>query len=191
MIIMKKIVPFNNTLEFNTDVKEITAISLEHEINKHKDIISGVFYINGEYKITEGVIDAEQFSFELPFDIALSDNYKEDTLLIDIDDFRYELIADKKLKVNIDLSVDNIEELIEESGLSRKDDFYICNTVKCRPPENRVPTDVEKALCERYLTAQIDIMNPQAIIFCGATSLRSFWEDMLRQKDSRSIRGLW
>jgi len=119
---MKKIVPFNNTLEFNTDVKEITAISLEHEINKHKDIISGVFYINGEYKITEGVIETETFNFELPFDIALSDNYKEDTLLIDIDDFRYELIADKKLKVNIDLYIDGeIEEPAIEPNDVRKE----------------------------------------------------------------------
>lgn len=112
---MKKIIPFNNTLEFKTDVKEITAISLEHEINKSKDIISGIFYIDGEYKITEGVLEKEQFNFELPFDIALSDNYKEETLLIDIDDFRYELVADKKLKVNIDLYIDGeIEEPIEE-----------------------------------------------------------------------------
>ena len=62
---MKKIVPFNNILEFNTDVKEITAISLEHEINKYPDTISGTFYISGEYKITEGVLEKEQFNFEL------------------------------------------------------------------------------------------------------------------------------
>ena len=36
---MKKIIPFNNVLEFQTDVREITAISLEHEINKYPDMI--------------------------------------------------------------------------------------------------------------------------------------------------------
>lgn len=112
---MKKIVPFNNILEFNTDVKEITAISLEHIINKDPDMISGIFYISGEYKITEGLLDKEKFNFELPFDIALSNNYKLDTLLVDIDDFRYDLITDKNLKVNIDLYIDGeIEEPIEE-----------------------------------------------------------------------------
>ena len=103
---MKKIVPFNNVLDFNTDVKEITAISLEHDINKYPDMISGVFYISGEYKITEGLLDKEKFNFELPFDIALSNNYRTDSLLVDIDDFRYELISDKSLKVNIDLYID-------------------------------------------------------------------------------------
>ena len=110
---MKKIVPFNNVLEFSTDVKEITAISLEHEINKYPDMISGVFYISGEYKIAEGLLDREKFNFELPFDIALSNNYRTDSLLVDIDDFRYDLISDKNLKVNIDLYIDgDIEEQV-------------------------------------------------------------------------------
>lgn len=103
---MKKIIPFNNVLEFNTDVKEITAISLEHEIKKYPDMFSGVFYISGEYKISEGLLEREKFNFELPFDIALTNNYNLDTLLIDIDDFRYDLVSDKKLKVNIDLYID-------------------------------------------------------------------------------------
>lgn len=103
---MKKIIPFNNVLQFNTDVREITAISLEHEIKKYPDTISGVFYISGEYKITDGQLEKEKFNFELPFDIALSTNYDLDSLLVDIDDFRYELISDKKLKVNIDLYID-------------------------------------------------------------------------------------
>lgn len=103
---MKKIIPFNNVLQFNTDVREITAISLEHEIKKYPDTISGVFYISGEYKITDGQLEKEKFNFDLPFDIALSTNYDIDSLLVDIDDFRYELISDKKLKVNIDLYID-------------------------------------------------------------------------------------
>ena len=106
---MKKIIPFNNVLEFNTDVREITAISLEHEIKKYPDMITGVFYISGEYKITDGQLDKEKFNFELPFDIALTNNYNLDSLLVDIDDFRYDIVSDKSLKVNIDLYVDGEE----------------------------------------------------------------------------------
>jgi len=82
-----------------------------------------------------------------------------------------------------------LNQFLEEAGISRKDDLYIINTVKCRPPENRVPTDVEKAMCEKYLTAQIDIMNPKAIIFCGATSLKSFWHD--KKVQISKVRGKW
>ena len=106
---MKKIVPFNNVLTFNTDVSEITAISLEHDITKEPDTVSGVFYITGEYKITDGVINTDKFSFELPFDIALGSEYDLSTLEVDIDDFRYELVDRDKLKVNIDLYLDGEE----------------------------------------------------------------------------------
>lgn len=81
-----------------------------------------------------------------------------------------------------------LSKLIEESGLSRKDDFYICNTVKCRPPENRVPTDEEKALCEKYLLAQIKAVNPKVIVLCGATSAKSFLGKKIKISE---IRGQW
>lgn len=82
-----------------------------------------------------------------------------------------------------------LNEFLHNAGISRENDLYIINTVKCRPPENRVPTDVEKTMCERYLTAQIDIMNPQAIIFCGATALKSFWND--KKVQISKVRGRW
>lgn len=81
-----------------------------------------------------------------------------------------------------------LSKLIEESGLSRKDDFYICNTVKCRPPENRVPTDEEKALCEHYLLSQIKTVNPKVIVLCGATSAKSFLGKKIKISE---IRGKW
>ncbi len=82
-----------------------------------------------------------------------------------------------------------LNQFLEEAGISRQDDLYIINTVKCRPPENRVPTEVEKSLCERYLKAQIDIMNPKAIVFCGATALKSFWDD--KKVQISKVRGNW
>lgn len=82
-----------------------------------------------------------------------------------------------------------LDKFLSEAGISRQDDLYIINTVKCRPPENRVPTEVEKALCEKYLTAQIDIMNPKAIIFCGATALKSFRNE--KKIQISKVRGEW
>ena len=128
---MKKIIPFNNILQFETDIREITAISLEHVINKYPDMISGVFNISGEYKITDGQVDKEKFNFELPFDIALSSNYDIDSLLVDIDDFRYDIVSDKNLKVNIDLYIDGevieapLERNIYKEELPTKEDNII------------------------------------------------------------------
>lgn len=117
---MKKIVPFNNVLNFETDVCEITAISLEHKIDMEDDAISGVFYITGEYKITDGQLEREKFNFELPFDIALGNTYDRSTLVVDIDDFRYEIVDRNKLKVNIDLYIDGEvvpDRIVEEDRI--------------------------------------------------------------------------
>ena len=125
---MRKIVPFNNILEFRTDVCEITAISLEHKIRTEDGMISGEFYINGEYKITDGQLERDKFNFELPFDIALGNNYDRNTLIVDIDDFRYEIVDRNKLKVNIDLYIDGeivpeveVKEEIDENVEDRSD----------------------------------------------------------------------
>ncbi len=82
-----------------------------------------------------------------------------------------------------------LNDFLHEAGISREDDLYIINTVKCRPPENRIPSDAEKSACEKFLYAQIDIMNPKAIIFCGATALKSFCSDTKVQISK--IRGNW
>lgn len=64
--------------------------------------------------------------------------------------------------------------MLKEVGISRENDLYICNTVKCRPPENREPLPAEKEACSHYLEAQINIVRPKLIILCGATAASSF-----------------
>lgn len=82
-----------------------------------------------------------------------------------------------------------LNQFLEEAGISRQDDLYMINTIKCRPPENRIPTEVEKSMCGRYMNAQIEIMNPKAIVFCGANSLKSFYPD--KKFQISKIRGKW
>ena len=133
---MKKIIPFNNVLSFSTDVCEITAISLEYKVDIGDDAISGTFNISGEYKITDGQLEREKFNFELPFDIALGNNYDRSTLVVDIDDFRYEIVDRNKLKVNIDLYIDGevipvvMEEDRKDNVDDMKDDLVIHNSQK-------------------------------------------------------------
>ena len=136
---MKKIVPFNNVLNFSTDVCEITAISLEHDIKISDDSISGVFFISGEYKIIDGQLEREKFKFELPFDIALGTDYELDTVIVDIDDFRYELLDRNKLKVNIELYIDGEEK----STLDEKTDYEIDEPVGIQIEDLDIPIETE------------------------------------------------
>lgn len=101
---MKQIIPFKKELLFKTKVSEITSISLEHDIiSKNDDMVSGKFVVSGDYKMTEGSINREYFSFDIPFDINLESSYDVDSVVLDIDNFYYEIVNNESLKVNIDV----------------------------------------------------------------------------------------
>jgi len=62
-----------------------------------------------------------------------------------------------------------LSKIFESVELDRND-FYITNIVKCRPPNNRVPTDQEKNKCSKYLYSQLAIIQPKLIVTLGSTS---------------------
>jgi len=80
-----------------------------------------------------------------------------------------------------------LTQMIEAMGLQRKD-VYICNVVKCRPPENRQPDPEEVTTCSPYLVRQLEVINPKVIVCLGATAAKTLLEtDMGISK----FRGQW
>jgi DNA polymerase len=63
-----------------------------------------------------------------------------------------------------------LDKMITAMGMGR-DDVYICNIVKCRPPENRKPAPQEMAECRPYLQEQLDAIAPKVIVALGGTAL--------------------
>jgi DNA polymerase len=61
---------------------------------------------------------------------------------------------------------------LEEAGISR-DEVYITNIVKCRPPNNRVPSTNERNTCQEYLKQEISIIKPKIICLLGNTAFNS------------------
>ena len=61
---------------------------------------------------------------------------------------------------------------LENAGITR-DDVYITNIVKCRPPKNRVPTTNERNTCKNYLEKEIEIIKPKIICILGNTVFNS------------------
>src|SRR5262249_36734875 len=59
-----------------------------------------------------------------------------------------------------------LTKIIEAIGLTR-DDVYIANVIKCRPPQNRNPGRVEAGMCEPFLFKQIDVIKPKVIVALG------------------------
>lgn len=67
-----------------------------------------------------------------------------------------------------------LEELLESIGL-RREDVYIGNVIKCRPPENRDPLPPEIEACNPYLDRQIALIKPKVVITLGRFSMAKFF----------------
>ena len=107
---MKNIIPFKKEVLFKTNISEITSISLEHTLNVENDFIRGSFIVSGEYKISDATLTTEIFDFKVPFEIAVDSKYDTSRAIIDIDDFYYEVVDNKKLLLCIDVSIDRLIE---------------------------------------------------------------------------------
>ena len=81
-----------------------------------------------------------------------------------------------------------LDKIFECVGLSREKNVYICNTIKCRPPQNRNPLPEEKQACREYLDKQIEILKPKIIIVCGNIALNSL---LPNEKGITRSRGKW
>lgn len=80
-----------------------------------------------------------------------------------------------------------LTKIIRAMGLSR-DDVYICNIIKCRPPENRDPENDEIEQCEPFLVRQVEAIEPKVIVTLGRFAAQS----LLRSTAPISrIRGRW
>ena len=80
-----------------------------------------------------------------------------------------------------------LTQMIEAMGLQRKD-VYICNVVKCRPPENRQPEEDEVTTCSPFLLRQIDAIAPKVIVCLGATAAKTLLQT---NRGISQFRGEW
>ena len=73
-------------------------------------------------------------------------------------------------------------------SLTEREQVYIANIVKCRPPANRVPEPVEANTCSQFLLRQMDVIQPRVVVALGSTAATY----LLGVKQSlSSLRGRW
>jgi uracil-DNA glycosylase family 4 len=82
-----------------------------------------------------------------------------------------------------------IDNTASKEGIPiRRADVYICNVVKCRPPENRTPLPDEMEICGQFLHRQLMTIRPKAIVALGSTAAKA----LLATKDGVTrLRGHW
>jgi uracil-DNA glycosylase len=80
-----------------------------------------------------------------------------------------------------------LTQMIEAMGLQRQD-VYICNVVKCRPPENRTPEKDEVETCSPFLLRQLDAISPKVIVCLGSVAAQTLLET---NRGISHFRGQW
>ncbi|MDD5602514.1 MAG: uracil-DNA glycosylase [Eubacteriales bacterium] len=79
-------------------------------------------------------------------------------------------------------------ELLLEALMISEDKYYIANILKCRPPGNRPPSDIEAGFCLPYLRKQVLLVKPKIIVCMGATAAKYIIDKKAR---ITAIRGTW
>jgi|TARA_B100001105_G_scaffold47085_1_gene35162 DNA polymerase len=96
-------------------------------------------------------------------------NYKADVIFVGEAPGKNE---DMKGEPFIGIAGKKLTMALESAGVTREE-VYITNIVKCRPPKNRVPTTDERNTCQNYLEKEIDIIKPKIICVLGNTAFNS------------------
>lgn len=79
-----------------------------------------------------------------------------------------------------------LDNIIKSCGWTREE-IYILNTIKCRPPDNRTPTHIEISNCSGFLDKQLAIINPKYVICLGTTATQRI---LNTDKTITSLRGV-
>ena len=108
-------------------------------------------------------------------------NYKSDVIFVGEAPGKNE---DMKGEPFIGVAGNKLSSALESAGITR-DQVYITNIVKCRPPKNRVPTTIERNTCQNYLKKEIEIIKPKIICILGNTAFNS----LLDGKEITKFRG--
>jgi DNA polymerase len=80
-----------------------------------------------------------------------------------------------------------LDAMLRAMGVPRQQ-VYIANVVKCRPPGNRDPQDDEVAACRPFLERQVELVNPEIIVTLGRVAARHL---LGRSEAMREVRGRW
>jgi DNA polymerase len=81
-----------------------------------------------------------------------------------------------------------LSSILEACGLNRHEDVYIMNVVKCRPPNNRVPTKTECQNCRPFFDLQLKVINPEYIVCLGTVAAQNL---LITEERISDLRGRW
>ena len=130
---MKKVISFEKELDFPTMIGEITSISLDQDVEfLESNLAKGQMIVSGTYKLTEASTLVEDFKYDIPVEISLTENLDLETAKISISNFNYEIINDDILNCKIDLLLEGVEEIQLDEVNEKEEEIEILTTKEDR-----------------------------------------------------------
>ena len=163
---MKNIIPYEKEIEFDGPIAEITSISLEHNEKVEGSEINGEFIIFGDYKAHQISINKDEFKYNLPFSIDITDNIDINSIKIDINDFTYDIL-DNKLIVKIELLFESEEvKDIKEEELDREIESLIEDKKEIQETKEEVKEEINTSPEEssEYIIYHVYVVNREDTI---------------------------
>lgn len=169
---MKKTVPFKKELTFNNNLAEITSIALDHNLELQDRTVQGELVVSGSYKMNDVSINTEEFKYNLPVNIELSDRYDVKDLEINIDDFYYEIIDSNVLSIHVEIALDNLSEVLLEPVEMERAELDIDEVEP--EEEEAIPIPVEVETKEEKLEPRIDASEVKSLFDNFDESLETY-----------------
>ena len=157
---MKKKVTFDKSIEFPTMIGEVTEISLNQELKfVDESSVEGHLLLCGKYKMTEASRLEEDFNYEIPTEIALTEKLDLNTTNIEISDFYYEIENENTLICHIELLVEGLELLDEDNVVLERECDGDKDAEKDEKKEVEIPIIEEKEEKEEFVKDNSETIN--------------------------------
>lgn len=173
---MKKTISFEKKVEFPSMIGEITSISLDHNLKFiDSSNITGNLILSGTYKLTEASRIEDDFYYELPTEIILTEELEYETAKIEIEDFFYEIENDCNVICYIDVKVEGVE-VVEVTEITEEEKLPELKEINIKP--EKIEIDEERDCDGEIKTEIIEKKEDEHIMNEEKTSVENIFESI-------------
>lgn len=162
---MKKIITFTKSINFKTQIVEITNIEVNHDLELNDNYeLKGNIIVSGKYKMTEASIIEEDFNYNLPSVIAIDSKYDTTNLEVTICDFNYEIVNEEMLNLSIELELSGLEEVRNNDIPIPVEIEEINEKVEYDEPIEKLDQEIKKIKENTYQQEIVDNQNISMVL---------------------------
>lgn len=142
---MNEVIPFKKSILFKTTISSITDINLSYDYKVYDGVVEGSFDLYGSYKMTEASVNSEEFMYNIPFSIALSDRIDKDSINLELENYDYKInkdVLDLEIYLKLNYEEISVEKTIENEEENTEDIEEIIEPEEEKDDETLIMDDI-------------------------------------------------